>query len=230
MKAYFFDLDGTLTDARDGLHSSFRAALSAIGLNSPGSAELDRFLGTPLPEMFRALKPGISQKEIEGGIAAFRTAYEGGGIRLNRLYPGVREMLQKLKHNGTPVWIVTSKPQPYADEVVEDLGLRPLVAGVVGAGLEEVDTKRELVSRAISEAGVAASDVIMLGDRHYDIEGALQNGVAAVGALWGYGSLEELKSAGCKTFAKSVSDFCRQFVDVSTAALTALSVPHAAAG
>jgi phosphoglycolate phosphatase len=229
MKACFFDLDGTLTDARAGLHASFRAALAALGLRSLSDLELDRFLGAPLPEMFRFLKPGISQQEIEHGIDAFRVAYEGGGIRLNRLYPGVKEMLQTLKRKGIPVWIVTSKPQLYADEVIEDLGLSALVAGVVGAGLDEKDTKPELVRRALSEAGVAGEDVVMVGDRHYDIEGALQNGAMPVGALWGYGSIEELSSAGCTKFAKSASDFSRQFVDQATS-LSGHSIPRAAAG
>lgn len=230
MKACFFDLDGTLTDARDGLHASFRAALAALGVRSPGDLELDRFLGTPLPEMFRDLRPGISQHEIERGIDAFRVAYEGGGIQLNRIYPGVKEMLQALRRKEIPVWIVTSKPQFYAEEVIENLGLSGLVAGVVGAGLDEKDTKRELVHRALLQADLPSSDVVMVGDRHYDVEGALQNGVTPVGALWGYGSMEELSSAGCKKFAKSASEFHRQFVDRAASSFSSRSVPHAAAG
>jgi hypothetical protein len=67
MKAYFFDLDGTLADAREGLYASFRAALKALDVAERGDQELERFLGTPLPEMFRVLKPGISKTLIAGG-------------------------------------------------------------------------------------------------------------------------------------------------------------------
>lgn len=230
MKACFFDLDGTLTDAREGLYLSFRGALAALGLKSLDDAELDRFLGTPLPEMFRFLKPDISQQEIACGIDAFRAAYEGGGIRLNRLYPGVKEMLQSLKGKRIPVWIVTSKPEFYAHEVIKDLGLSPLVSGIVGAGLDENDTKSDLVRRALSEAGVAGQDVVMVGDRHYDVEGALQNGVTPVGALWGYGSLDELSLAGCKKFAKSASEFCREYVEPAASALSGPAIPWVAVG
>jgi len=230
MKACFFDLDGTLTDSREGLHLSFRGALAALGLETPGDPELDRFLGTPLPEMFRSLKPEISQPEIERGIVAFRAAYEGGGIRLNRLYPGVKELLQSLEGKGISVWIVTSKPEFYAHEVIKDLGLSQLVSGIVGADLDEKDTKSDLVRRALSEAGVAGQDAVMVGDRHYDVEGALQNGVMPVGALWGYGSLNELSSAGCKKFAKSASEFCREFVDPASSALAGHPISQLATG
>src|SRR5262245_42238070 len=113
-KTYLFDLDGTLTDAREGLHSSFRAALAALGIADRSDAELDLFLGTPLPEMFRNLKPRISKAEVVRGMDAFRAAYETDGIRKNRLYPGVRSLLEAIARRRFAAWVVTSKPQRYA--------------------------------------------------------------------------------------------------------------------
>ncbi|MGP9810910.1 HAD hydrolase-like protein [Rhodopseudomonas sp. NSM] len=215
MKAFFFDLDGTLTDSRTGLHDSFRAAIEAIGVMPLGDAELDLFLGTPLPEMFRTLKADISQAGIAAGIDAFRAYYETHGIRQNRAYPGVREMLEALKTRRIPVWVVTSKPQAYAERVIRDLGFADLVTDVVGAGLAELDTKSDLVKRALGEAGVAPGDAVMVGDRRYDVEGAKANGVVAVGVTWGYGTREELESAGCDRLVESVSEFCQIFIDRS---------------
>ncbi|WP_054164894.1 HAD hydrolase-like protein [Rhodopseudomonas sp. AAP120] len=215
MKAFFFDLDGTLTNSREGLHDSFRAALTAIGVAPLAEAELDLFLGTPLPEMFRTLKPEIRSNEIAAGIDAFRDYYEAHGIRQNEAYPGVREMLQALSSKVIPVWVVTSKPQSYAERVVRDLGFADLVTDVVGAGLEELDTKTDLVRRALDEAGVSPEDAVMVGDRRYDIEGAKANGVIAVGVAWGYGTREELRSAGCDYLVDSVKEFCHLFIDQS---------------
>ena len=213
MKAYFFDLDGTLTDARAGLHVSFRAAIGAIGVEQASDAELDGFLGTPLPEMFRALKPGISKKEIMRGIDAFRETYEAKGIARNRLYPGIIEMLDAIVRRSATIWVVTSKPEHYAKHVVGDLKLERYLGGVVGAGLDESDTKAELISRTLVAAKVAREDVLMVGDRYYDIEGALQNRIVPVGALWGYGNYEELHGAGCRYFAKSPAEFQAQYVE-----------------
>jgi phosphoglycolate phosphatase len=217
MKAYFFDLDGTLADSREGLFSSFRAALKALGIGDLSDEELDRFLGSPLPEMFRVLRPDISKADIVAGMDAFRAAYEARGIMQNRLYDGVAAMLEAIVRRGAVTWVVTSKPQQYAVRVTQDLKIDRQVQGVIGAGLDETDTKGELIARALLAAKVPAAEAVMLGDRYYDIVGAFENKVMAVGALWGYGSYEELHSAGCRAFVTTPAEFRAQFVDVDAA-------------
>lgn len=214
-KAYFFDLDGTLTDSSEGLYFSFRAALRALKLDDISDERLERFLGTPLPEMFRVLKPMISKQEIVAGMDAFRVAYEGGGIQKNRLYPGVEAMLAAIARKHCLAWIVTSKPQHYANQVAKTLGIDRVVNGITGAGLDESDTKGELVAKALHEAGMVAADTLMLGDRFYDIAGARENDVLPVGALWGYGSYEELHSAGCREFVATASEFQSKYVEAA---------------
>jgi phosphoglycolate phosphatase len=220
MKAYFFDLDGTLTDSQPGLYVSFLAGLKAVGVPPLSGPQLAPFLGTPLPEMFRNIKKDISGAEIDIGIKAFRRAYEHDGILQNRLYPGVCEMLEAIVSRGGAVWIVTSKPQHYAIQVVRNLGLDEYVVGVIGAGLDENDSKTDLIGRALLDAKVSSRDATMLGDRHYDITGAIQNGVFPVGALWGYGSFDELYRAGCRQFAKSADEFRLLFVEEQKSAWT----------
>src|SRR5713226_9655951 len=105
VRTYLFDLDGTLTNARSGLHSSFRAALAELGIPDLTDRQLDRFLGTPLPEMFRALKPQLSEQDIARGMRAFRSAYEVEGIMKNHLYPGVAEMLTALRKRRFTAWV-----------------------------------------------------------------------------------------------------------------------------
>jgi phosphoglycolate phosphatase len=213
MKAYFFDLDGTLTDSRAGLYPAFRAGLEAIGIGPVGDEQLQSFLGTPLPELFRAMRPDVGQREIDAGMIAFRSVFEQIGITANKLYPGVIGMLSAVGRRRAKIWIVTSKPEPQAIRVVTYLGLDQYVAGVVGASLAETDTKTDLVARALSSARVAAQDAVMIGDRHYDIVGAINNRVLPVGVLWGYGSKEELEAAGCRIFAATPDEFRTVFVE-----------------
>jgi len=213
MKAYFFDLDGTLTDSRAGLYPAFRAGLKAIGIGSVGDEQLKNFLGTPLPELFRAMRPDVGQREIDAGMTAFRSVFEQVGITANKIYPGVIEMLDAVGRRRAKVWIVTSKPEAQAIRVVSYLGLDRYVAGVVGASLAETDTKTDLVARALSLARVAAQDAVMIGDRHYDIVGAINNQVLPVGVLWGYGSKDEMEAAGCRIFAASPDEFRSTFVE-----------------
>jgi phosphoglycolate phosphatase len=213
MKAYLFDLDGTLSDSRAGLYPAFRAGLSAIGVPSVGDDQLAVFLGTPLPEIFRSFRTDIAQHEIDAGMAAFRAAYEVTGIIDNELYPGVIPMLDAIRQRGSAIWIVTSKPEPQAVHVVAHLKLDSYVAGVVGASLAETDTKTDLVARALQAAQLPSHEAMMLGDRHYDIIGAVANRVLPVGALWGYGSKEEMFAAGCRHFVRSPDEFRELFVE-----------------
>ena len=114
---------------------------------------------------------------------------------------------------GRLAWIVTSKPELQAIRIVRHAGLDQYVEGVIGAGPAELDTKTDLVARALAAAKVPAREALMLGDRHYDVVGAIANNVLPVGALWGYGSREELQSAGCRHFAQSPRDFQELFVE-----------------
>lgn len=213
MKACFFDLDGTLADSRAGLYPSLRAACERLGINPPDDSELTRFLGTPLPRVFRSYRPDLTDAEIDAGMQAFRAVYENTGIRDNELYPGVIEMLAAAQRRGMKAWIVTSKPEPQASRVAQLLQIDRLVEGVIGAGLAETDTKTDLVSRAIAAAAVVAGEAVMVGDRHYDVIGALENGVRPVGALWGFGTYDELHRAGCRHFAHSPDEFRELFVE-----------------
>ena len=213
MKAYFFDLDGTLTDSRPGLNLSLRAALRTLGLADMSDADAAVQIGGPLPEVFRALAPQISQADIERGMAAFRSVYEQEGITHNLIYPGVVELLREIERQGATSFVVTSKPEHYAVRVVEIIGIKPYLRSVVGADLDETDTKTTLVARALAMAGVPPADTVMLGDRNYDIIGALANGVLPAGALWGYGSRDELHGAGCRHFAGSPAEFHDRFVN-----------------
>jgi phosphoglycolate phosphatase len=212
MTAFFFDLDGTLTDSRDGLFIAFRAGLAAIGAPLLPDSALQAFLGTPLPQIFATARPGISPVLVQAGIDAFRAAYEADGIFRNTLYPGVDLMLGALRRTGHDAWLVTSKPEPHALRVVALLGLGKYLNGVVGAGLRETDTKTELVARALGLSGADPATTIMLGDRSYDIVGARENGVRPVGALWGYGTEAELRAAGCRAFVASAEAFTNSYI------------------
>ncbi len=212
-QAFFFDLDGTLTDSQAGIVDCYRAALRAVGAPEVSGQDLTRQVGSPLQVMLRMFKPGIADADIEDGIAAYREAYEREGIFKNTLYPGIQDMLEQIGNSGRQSWIVTAKPTHYAEQVVGILRLRDLVTGVVGPGLGELGTtKAVLIRQALTEGGLEPAQATMLGDRHYDIAGALEAGVAPVGALWGYGPREELSAAGCRDFAASAEDFTRRYV------------------
>ncbi len=196
---------------------SLRAALETLGVGGVTDEALSALLGAPLPKIFQALSPGISEPQVEAGIAAYRRAFDATGISMNVLYPGVPAMLEAIAGIGCASWIVTSKPQHFAERVASNLGIAGYFAGVVGAGLDEKDTKTGLVATALRGAKVDAAEAVMIGDRSYDVIGALENGVMPVGALWGYGSYREFYDSGCRHFAGSPAEFARDFVPLAQA-------------
>lgn len=213
MKTYFFDLDGTLSDSAPGLLACFRTALDSLDIRDVEEASLRRHLGEPLPMIFRSYQPGLTDTEVEKGIHAFRRRYDAEGIFVNELYADIKLVLERLADLGLPAWVVTSKPTHHAEKVCEILGIRHHFQGVVGADLDENDTKTTLLQDALARSGAPPESTLFLGDRHYDITGALENGVMPVGALWGYGTKAELKAAGCQVFAETPLDFLQRFVE-----------------
>jgi phosphoglycolate phosphatase len=205
MKAFFFDLDGTLCDSRPGLIHSLKAAFAALDIET--AEDLSIFLGAPLPVVFKTLMPDADDIDIAYGIRKFREAYETTGILHTPLYPRASDVLTVLKATGKAVWLATSKPQPYAERILQNLGIAHHFDGVVGAGLDEKDTKAGIVAKALRASRIAPQECLMLGDRAFDITGALDNGIAPVGALWGYGTRKELAESGCTAFARDFSEF-----------------------
>jgi phosphoglycolate phosphatase len=218
VSTFLFDLDGTLCDSRPGLIHALASAFDALGIET--DADLTPFLGAPLPVIFRAALPDIDDIDIEYGLRKFRAAYEAYGIRATPPYPGVVDMLTALKARGRRIWLATSKPLEQAKRVLQTVAMTALFDGVAGAGLDEKDTKGTVIARAMRESGAVPEETLMLGDRAYDVIGALENHVQPVGALWGYGTKAELETAGCSRFATDMADFAARFAagDVSPAA------------
>jgi phosphoglycolate phosphatase-like HAD superfamily hydrolase len=148
MKAYFFDLDGTLTDSRAGLYPAFRKGLEAIDVPPVGDDQLRLFLGTPLPQMFRAMRSDVEQRDIDAGMAAFRAIYEKTGIEANELYPGIIPLLAGIRQRKAKIWVVTSKPEAQAKEVVKtSIWIRMLKASLERVWLKPIPKWASLPAR-----------------------------------------------------------------------------------
>ena len=205
-----FDLDGTLTDSAPGILNSVRYACRKLGLEMPGEATLRKFLGPPLIDSFRELV-GLSDTEADRAVSAFREYFPTKGIFENEVYPGVPALLAGLKAAGKTVVIATSKPEEYAKRIMEHFDLAQYCDFVCGATLDETRTdKAEVIAYALKTAGITnKSGVVMVGDREHDVLGAKKNGLPCIGAVYGYGTAEELTDAGAAQLADTVEDLHR---------------------
>ena len=191
------DLDGTLTDPREGIVGCFRFALTRMNVTCPNDAELARFIGPPLRESIEQLLPSANQALREEALTLFRTRFSSTGMFENFVYPGITSALTTLLDSGARLFVVTSKPQVFAKRIVEHFGLDHYFSAVHGSELGgALSSKGALIAHALKSEGLEPSGTIMVGDRAHDVLGAHANDVQTVGVLWGYGSREELAAAG----------------------------------
>jgi phosphoglycolate phosphatase len=205
--ALLFDLDGTITDSRPGIIASLRHALHALGREAPPEAQLLRFIGPPTHDAFPEILDSRDPELVERAIAFYRDRYGAIGLFESTVYPGVAEGLKALATAGHSLWVVTSKPQVYAVQMIEHFGLRSLFVNVYGSELSGVrGNKGDLIAYVVAAEALAPETTWMIGDRKHDILGAKKNAVHAAGVLWGYGARAELEDAGAERIFASMAD------------------------
>jgi phosphoglycolate phosphatase len=192
--AVLLDLDGTLSASGPAIVTGIAAALAAVGAPPLDPIQLQGFLGPPLVDSFAAL-PGFDAARADAAVMAYRASYDPVAPPL---FDGALRTLTTLRAGGLRLALATSKPQPYAERVVDGHGLRPLLEAVVGWAPEQGRrTKGDCVAEALRLLGHPAAPV-MVGDRIHDVEGAAEHGVPCIGALWGYAAEGELDGASAR--------------------------------
>ncbi len=191
-----FDLDGTLVDSGPGIRASVRHAAAAVGIAEPTPEQLRALIGPPFPAAFLDVL-GVDVPTGDAMMAAYRERYGGGGMFDVEIYQGIPEALDELVAGGDVLAVTTSKPAPYAREILEHLGLTDAFAGGVhGASFDgSVEGKAAVVGLALAQHG-AGGVLGLVGDRHHDVEGARHHGLPCLGVMWGFGGRAELEAAG----------------------------------
>lgn len=208
MKVILFDLDGTLTDSAPGITSCVQYALEKMGKPEEDKSKLCSFVGPPLKEQFMNYA-GFSQEEAVKAVEYYRERYTETGMYENAVYPGIEELLAYLKGKGCVLAVASSKPEVFVRQILEHFHLTGYFQEIVGAGLDEKrTTKAEVIEEALKRLRMSScrQDVVMVGDRSYDILGAHECGIQCVGVAYGYGSMEELIKAGVTYVADTVEE------------------------
>lgn len=204
-----FDLDGTLTDPGLGITNSVLYALEQLGYPLPPRESLYKFIGPPLLDSFQAYY-GMTPEQAEEAVRLFRVYFAETGIMENSLYPGIPEVLDTLQKAGRRLILATSKPQGFAERILEHFDLRKYFDQVVGATMDaERSQKHQVIAYAIETYGVTAAEAVMVGDRKHDVLGAKKNGMACIGVLFGYGDAPELNEAGAIALAADPQELLR---------------------
>jgi phosphoglycolate phosphatase len=184
-----------LADSAGPISACINTALVACGFRAREPESLHRYIGPPLAHAFAELTgEPASGDVVKGCVAAYRDVYPSVSIRDTRVFAGVPEMLGAVGSRH-PLGVATSKPRAYAEPLIEALGLRTFFAVIAAPGLSLLgESKTQTVGAALAALG--ADWGAMVGDRNVDMAAAVAHGLLAVGALWGMGSVAELREAG----------------------------------
>ena len=216
MSIVLFDLDGTLTDPKEGITKSVQHALRALGQPADDLEALTPYIGPPLRDSFRSLA-GLTAAEAEVAVDAYRDYFGAQGLFENVPYDGVREVLAGLAAEGRRLAVATSKPTVFAEKVLEHFELRGWFEAVAGAELDGTRSRKsEVIAHALALLdGEASRTGVMVGDRQHDIVGAHEAGVSSIGVLWGYGGIEELILAEPDRLAGAVDELPALIAEVA---------------
>jgi phosphoglycolate phosphatase len=187
-----FDLDGTLTDPREGITRSIQFALARLGIDEPDLVKLERFIGPPLYQAFME-GYGFDEAKAWTAVEHYRERFKVTGLYENLLFDGVLELLEHLTGQGRSLYIATSKPTVYAREIARHFAFDHHFKVIYGSELDGTRTnKAELIGHLLAQERLDPAQTLMIGDRKHDLIGARLNGVQAVGVGYGFGSREEL--------------------------------------
>ena len=202
VEAVLFDLDGTLTDSRLGILRSTRFAFEKLAATTgrpfplPDDEHLHWMIGPPLRDSFAKL---AGKEFVETLMGFYLDRYTETGAFENYVYDGIPAALDALIASGARLFVATSKNENDARRILEHFELAARFESINGAKADggRAD-KSELIGYVLKNEGLEAGRdrIAMIGDRKFDAIGALNVGVTAIGALWGYGDRKELSEAG----------------------------------
>ena len=204
-----FDFDGTLADTKPCIVRTATQVLREWGLTDEEIGDAGRLVGPPFPLAY-SLVYGLSEEDAAEVTRRYREIYAGLGPERNPLFDGVREMLTELKVRGKRLAIVSSKMERFVRMALQQTGIEDLFEEVVTQTGVKDPGKAGLIAEALRRLDAEPEDAVMLGDRHYDIEGAVATGVDSIGVYLGdTAPAGELENAGATAIAMSVSQMRR---------------------
>ena len=206
-KYILFDLDGTLTDPYLGITQCVQYALNAYGIKDEPLEKLKKFIGPPLKNSFMEFY-GFDSADADAAVEKYRERFRDTGIFENDIYEGVEEMLKTLKGRGLILAIASSKPQDFVERILDHFHIRQYFDNITGSFMDGRRTvKCEVIEAVIETLKIEdRSQVVMVGDRFHDVEGAKIAGVDCIGVSFGYGGREELEMAGAAAVVDSVEE------------------------
>jgi len=215
-----FDLDGTLIDSEPGITACLGYAFAQIGAELPPREVLRSWIGPPFRQTFPSVL-GDDTERIDLAIGHYRDRFVDVGWSEHAVYEGIPQLIDALAARKHALAIVTTKPRLQAQPIIDHHPFGAAFTRLYGPDSAHAHrSKAEMIAEALSDFGARPEHTVMIGDRHFDIEGALANEVHAIGVAWGFGSVEELLDAGAEAIVHSPAELSALLEQGTTPAFT----------
>ena len=211
-----FDLDGTLTDPKPGITQCVQYALHCMGIEEPDLDKLEPFIGPPLTDSFREFY-GMDQEQAAEAVAKYRERFSEKGLYENEIYPGMKQMLEKLKTAGCHLAVASSKTEHFVKLILEYFDIDGYFEVIVGSELDGTRCqKEEVVAEALRrffpDGNIPCDDIVMVGDRKFDIIGGREMGLHQIGVAYGYAPEGELEAAEAEYIVNDLDELERVLI------------------
>jgi len=209
-KHIIFDLDGTLSDSREGIFNAYYSTFEKLNIKSPDKELLMTLIGPPLQKGLADVF-GLKGADNENAVKLFREYYASKGLFENRLYDGIKELLEKLSLAGASLYVATLKYNLYANQVLKYFGIAQYFTEISGADYSRYHaSKVDLIAGLLRRNGIQdPSEVVIIGDTIYDIEAAAELAIDSIGVTYGFSSVAEISSFDPDYIAYDVNDLQR---------------------
>jgi len=202
-----FDLDGTLTDPKEGIIRCIQFSLDQLGVRSPQADQLTWCIGPPLRGSFSRLLNTADDALLDQALFYYRKRFSAAGMYENALYPGIMLALRRIRAAGFRVFLATSKPRVFARQILDHFDLTQFFHAIHGSELDgRLSDKEELVAHILDLEGLDPKASLIVGDRSHDIIGGKKNGLMTAAVTYGYGTREEIIASKPDMIFASPSD------------------------
>ena len=214
---YFFDLDGTLTNPKEGITRSAQYALNHFGIHEPDLDRLIPFIGPPLKDSFQEFYH-LTPDQIPTAIAKFRERFSTVGWKENEVLEGIPEMLEILHAQGKQLVLASSKMEEFVRRIMDLFDFSPYFCEIVGGSKDESRSKKkDVIQEGIRRLGLEGNSdlrdrILMVGDRKHDVEGAHLCGLRCMGIYSGFAEEGELEKAGAEYIVHSVEEMKEKLI------------------
>ena len=208
-----FDLDGTLLDTLDDLADAVNWALKQEQLPRRTREEVRAFVGNGIRNLIeRAVPAGTEAAQTDRVFAGFKARYAGHCADKTRPYPGILELLARLRAEGIRTAVVSNK----ADFAVQTL-CRDYFPGLVDCAVGEragIPQKPapDSVQEVLRALKISREQAVYVGDSEVDVVTARNAGMDGILVLWGFRDRQTLERAGAKTFAATAEELCAALI------------------